>query len=289
MNAADLTFGVEIECTVPANVTIMMGGYHRGIQVPQLPVGWTAQYDGSIQAGRGRQGVEIVSPILKGEDGLRQMLFVLGWLRSIGAKVNTTCGFHVHVGFNAQQTTELGRVVSLVARHEKGLYAVTGTKSREEGNFCRPIKDAVDYASFKAGERRPRLPYTRYFTLNLANLAYGTKPTVEFRVFGSTLNDVKATGYVRLALAIVEKALKTNRTVAWDLVKNAGEARKFPNQGEGRYNTMKLIYGLGWKRGEQPVEYGSLGGDGIPTTEDIVKELYRLADKYDGRQPETQD
>lgn len=43
MQAADMTFGIEIECFLPNDVVaregIRVGGYHRGLQVPGLPAG----------------------------------------------------------------------------------------------------------------------------------------------------------------------------------------------------------------------------------------------------------
>ena len=41
--------------------------------------------------------MELVSPILQGEDGLKQLRLVMDRLRSLGISTNTTCGFHIHV------------------------------------------------------------------------------------------------------------------------------------------------------------------------------------------------
>ena len=69
MNANEMTFGVEFEVTVPMNLALAVGGYHRGLEVVGLPAGWNAQGDGSICADRDYRGVEIVSPVLRGADG----------------------------------------------------------------------------------------------------------------------------------------------------------------------------------------------------------------------------
>src|SRR4051812_4348780 len=92
VNANDLTFGIEIECYVPAelvaNGTIRVGNYHNGTQVDALPIGWNAQRDGSLRyVGPNKVGVEIVSPVLKGADGVAQVKLVCQWLQSIGATV----------------------------------------------------------------------------------------------------------------------------------------------------------------------------------------------------------
>ena len=66
MNANELTFGIEIETTMPNHSRVVAGAYHVGNQVSWLPLGWTAQHDSSIHAPAGRKGVEFVSPILRG-------------------------------------------------------------------------------------------------------------------------------------------------------------------------------------------------------------------------------
>ena len=44
MFAANLTFGVEIETSAPATLVsthgLVVGAYHKGVQVPYLPQGW---------------------------------------------------------------------------------------------------------------------------------------------------------------------------------------------------------------------------------------------------------
>src|SRR5262249_3394292 len=142
----ELTFGVEFEVTLPAGVCLV-GGYHNGIQVPQLPQGWRAERDGSIHTIRGRMAAEIVSPILKGVDGLRQIKAVCDWLNSVGARVNQSTGFHVHVGFNSVDVEGLRRLVNLVANFEKALFASTGTHNRETNRFCRPVQSDNRYIS----------------------------------------------------------------------------------------------------------------------------------------------
>ena len=53
MNASELTFGIEIETTVPKTTVrrerMTIGSYHCGEQVPYLPQGWTAERDSSLR------------------------------------------------------------------------------------------------------------------------------------------------------------------------------------------------------------------------------------------------
>src|SRR4051812_18406587 len=134
MNASEITFGIEIETTIPAG-SIPVGGYSNGLPIVALP-GWTAKHDGSIRRSRGRQGCEFVSPVLKGAEGIRQVNAAVAYIKSIGGRVNASCGVHVHVGFNKSDAVANEKLVTLVANFEKAIYATTGTRSREQGNYC---------------------------------------------------------------------------------------------------------------------------------------------------------
>jgi len=80
--AAELTFGIEIECFLPRG-SVRVGGYHRGARLGgDFPAGWNAQSDSSLHTTlRNYQAVEIVSPILKGADGLAQVRQVAAILK----------------------------------------------------------------------------------------------------------------------------------------------------------------------------------------------------------------
>ena len=211
MNANDLTFGIEIETIASDHAVrhdgLRIGSYKHGIQVPYLPTGWTAEADGSINNAGGGHKCEIVSPILRGEEGIAQAAEVLRMLEAKGHRVNASCGVHVHVGWRRDWPSEaLARLVTIVAYVEKGLYAITGSKSRERGTFCGGVRK---YGNDKTA--KPNLDRNRYHALNLTNLARGTKDTVEFRVFSGTTNTTKVVGWIQVCLGLVERALNGKR------------------------------------------------------------------------------
>ena len=144
MKTNEATFGIELETfvdeTTAAANGLNVGPYHRGIQVPYLPDGWTACRDASIEGGAGTLACEIVSPILQGADGLRQVVEVVKALRGKGHKVNATCGVHVHVGFATATDADLNRLIQTVSYLEKAIFATTGTKNRERGDFCKGLR-----------------------------------------------------------------------------------------------------------------------------------------------------
>jgi hypothetical protein len=276
----DLTFGVELEVTLPVGCC-PVGSYHHGLQVPDLPAGWKAERDSSIVAGPGFMAAEIVSPVLQGTAGLRQVQAVCDWLNRVGAKVNRSTGFHVHVGFDRADTSALRRLVSLVANFEKALYAATGTHSREEGSYCRSVQDDARYQRAFRDCLATSSYLARYHVLNLTNLLGYGKPTVEFRVFAGTTKATKAIGYVRLCLGIVEKALRMKKLPKWT-AKTPVETSPIHRSGEGQTALTRLFYGLGWTKGREEHTYGDLQAEELPSLEAIKKELMRLARKYDG-------
>lgn len=275
MNASDLTFGIELETTIPAGA-VRVGGYHSGNPVPGLPSGWEAKYDASIQATPGRSGCEFVSPVLKGAEGVRQVIEVIAQLNEMGAKVNASTGLHVHVGW-VGDSAALARLVTLVANFEKAIFAATGTKNRERGHWCGSLRRHGDRNRAAEASRR-----VRYHVLNLNNLATGRRQTVEFRAFSGTLNITKVLGYVRMCLGLVERALKTQRNTSFT-AKAPVATSPIHRNGEGHTELTRLFYQLGWTKGRSNHCFGDVTADGAPDHKTIKKELVRLAKKYDSQ------
>lgn len=279
MNANEMTFGIEIETIAPdsavQNDGLRIGPYRRGIQVPYLPEGWKAEADGSIDNSNGGHRCEIVSPILRGPEGLAQVAEVVRTLEAKGHRVNASTGVHCHVGFQRDWPSEaLARLVTIVAYVEKGLYAITGTKNRERGRYCGGVRK---YGNEK--DAKPNLDRNRYHALNLTNLAHGTKDTVEFRVFSGSLNAVKVIGWIQVCLGLVERALSAKRMPKWNPGPLKGGWKK---AGPGQSEAERLMGYLAWGAGYARIHGRQFGwiSDLIPQDE-VKAEFRRLAKKYD--------
>ena len=226
VDASALTFGIEIEGLLPDDIidreSIRIGSYHRGIQVPGLPDGWTAEDDASIGCRSGFTGLEIVSPILRGESGLRQVIEVCQKLRSWGWVMRSTCGLHIHVGTRVLGADALNRspeflrkVTALVMRNETGLFSATGTKTREHSGYsssarwelARVINRLTPDTAWRTGRGR---------TLNLQPLST-SKQTVEFRVFQAGIKVAKIATYVQICLGLVCKAYSMKRRAKFNI------------------------------------------------------------------------
>jgi len=283
MNAQDFTFGIEIETTFPQSEGLRVGAHGRGVQVPWLPEGWLADADPSIRATGSRRGVEFVSPVLKGAEGLRQAVEAVKEIKSRGGQVNSSCGMHVHVGFDKRDTKTLRRLIDTVANFEKAIFATTGTKNRELGIgsrfstcWCKSLKQ---YGSRQAFERRGSRD--RYHALNIAT----SKPTVEFRVFGATLNPEKLAAYVRMVVGICQKATNSKRSTGFHKTASSTRNRSRFTGGEGHAELVRMMYALGWrKNGASTAKMvGDIEGEGVPGMDTTKKELKRLAKKYDAQ------
>ncbi len=80
-----------------------------------------------------------MSPILKGIEGVRQVEEAIDKINERGGRVNASCGLHITVTWNGDAPA-LARLISLVANHERAIYASTGTRKREQMMYTKQIK-----------------------------------------------------------------------------------------------------------------------------------------------------
>lgn len=235
----NLTFGVEIETTIPSSSGVSVGSYSSGHVLPETApkfngTPWKGHEDGSIRVNTsGHRGCEFVSPILKGEAGLKHIVEFMKWLRSIGAKVNRSTGTHVHVGVksvigNADMETVLNWVVKvgeLGKKYSTGLYASTGTTRNlmSTTSYCVPLgdvaKDAFKFAKSTnckaSGLSKIKHDVRKYSMINFLNVG-GGKHTVEFRAFAGTTNTAKMLNHITSSMAIALLAKHNmNKSTVW--------------------------------------------------------------------------
>lgn len=184
---------------------------------------WKVTYDGSLRAEDG-EACEMVTPILTWAD-IETVQAVVRALRRAGAKVNETCGLHVHVGAAGMTAQTVRNLVNNVASHEDLLYKALAVHENRK-RYCRPtnenflrklnqIKPATleDLGEIWYGTRRfPTCHYheTRYTICNLHALF--TKGTIEFRIFNGTLHAGEVKTAMQLACALVAHAKAAKRT-----------------------------------------------------------------------------
>lgn len=306
ISADHLTFGIEVECCIKNPSPILVGGYHHGYELRSSQLGseyapldgWNTQNDASISPPVGHFGCEFVSPVLTGREGLTNAFEAVKCIKeTVKGKVNSSCGVHVHVGFPGD-VKALKRLVHLVACHQKALYAITGTPRRQTSRWCQGIKD--DYTpeiEFIESRYHRGLSCSvpgaddRYKILNLQHILSGRRKTVEFRQFSESNNPKKIVAWVRLCLALVERALNGKKPVKWDS-KDFKVVDIGCKKGDGFKSFKLLCYKIGWVRGRcyETVNgeriHRTYGGSmdnipGLPTMWDDRSVLKNLCNKYD--------
>lgn len=240
----DQNFGIEIEMTglTRNSAAKVIAGYfntnaqHVGGSYDTYSIRdgenrqWKVMSDASIHC-VARNGdvasrlysVEVVSPICKYED-IETIQEIIRKLRGAGAKVNSSCGIHVHVDASKHTPKTLRNIVNIIASKEDLLYKTlqinvarehycrkTDTRFLEELNSRRPSTMRELNHLWYNGRDRSDFHYddTRYHGLNLHSV-FG-KGTIEFRLFNSTLHAGEVKSYIQLCLAISHQALAQKR------------------------------------------------------------------------------
>jgi hypothetical protein len=299
IDANELTFGVECETAAPTILTrdpagrLEIGPHHAGIQIPYLPSGWKAEDDGSIStSGYSVPMVkcEITSPVLHGAPGIKNVIDAMIKITQKGHAVNKSCGVHIHIGWKEEWPNsgdEIKRLIGITAYCERGLYAITGTKKREQGSFCHSIRayGNPDSATRHSGD-------DRYHILNLTNVTRrnARQRTVEFRCFSGSTSPVKIAGWIQVCLGIVQRAVNCKRVPVWNPKPPTGGWMK---DGPGESECERLIGYLAWgevyARINNGIQYGWIADPNDLSQEKVKEEFRRLAKQYDTgeRQPQT--
>lgn len=234
----NLTFGIEIETirqtreNVANAIQSVVGGTtrHEGLSYDAWTVtdskgrNWKVVMDASLNAERAYQA-EIVSPILKPED-LDELQQIVRAVRAAGAKVDDSCGIHIHIGASAFNPHAITNLVKMVNKQENLIYAALKVAPMRKATFAKPINpsflhkletqrphsmDALNIAWYGNLNRNPQhYDQTRYYSLNLHNVWY--RGTIEFRLFNSTLHAGKVKAYVQFCMALATKAIEARST-----------------------------------------------------------------------------
>lgn len=181
--AQNFTFGVEIECLIPSNVSICQKMTEAGIinhnnyyhyNHDDSATSYKYMYDGSVKSSRSdRNGGEIVSPVLRDYNTLEKVCKVLN---ENGCKINKTCGLHVHIGV-ADLTEEQYCNIFKNYYYMQNLINQIFAESRRENRFCKNLPQGILNCN-----TRTRIKYylgDRYYKVN--PMAYDRHKTIEFR------------------------------------------------------------------------------------------------------------
>lgn len=258
---AALTFGIEIETVGQTRPVVcdaiksVVGGRieHTGGYYDVYTVvaddgrKWKAMTDASLSASTTYQA-EVVSPILHYGDIETVQNVVRAIRTQAHARVDSSCGIHIHVGSRSFSPNALRNLVKIVNKQEALIEHALGTSNRSR--WCRSIDSAflarieaqrpsnlddINAAWYGYHNYHPtHYDQTRYHGLNLHNVWF--RGTVEFRWFAGTLHAGKVKAYIQFILALCNKAIKA---------RSASAKKRTLNTATAKYDFRVFLLNLG--------------------------------------------
>jgi len=213
--AMPYTLGVEIECynvnrtqffnlVAENGLNVIEESYNHNTKNHYKIVG-----DSSI---RGENGLECVSPVLKGKSGLTSLKKVCNALRDSGAQVNRSTGLHVHVGLQNIKFEQYKNIFINYYFLESAIDKFMSASRRYSDNsYCKSVRRA-NLNELQTSYDKETLAHTlfndRYCKLN--PVSYLRHNTIEFRQHQGTTDYEKIEMWVKFICKLV-KWSKNNR------------------------------------------------------------------------------
>ena len=236
-------FGIEIETigkgreAVARAIQTVVGGtvrYAGGtldaweVEDSQARV-WQVMKDGSLNA-PGHLQAEIASPIL-GYADLPVLQEAVRAVRAAGARVDESCGIHVHVDAAPFTGKTLGNLAKIVFKQDALIEKALGIAESRRRRFAKPVaremiekiqakkpKAVADLKVIWYGRNETGFTHydpSRYHGLNLHNLWYRpASASIEFRWFNGSLHAGEIRANIVFCLALCAKALASRSAQA---------------------------------------------------------------------------
>lgn len=199
---------------------------------------WTVERDSSVNYINGGEQCEFVTPKCVYDD-IPTVQECIRALRRAGAKVDSSCGIHIHVDGANHTAQSLKNLIFTFRAKEDLIFKAVGTRRSRLGRWCKPIDDYLIhevkkikkldeyalkdtwYSTYGYGDPTDcHYNSSRYHALNLHSMWY--RGTVEFRLFESTLHAGEVRAYINLCLAMSAQAINSKRASA-DVLENGND------------------------------------------------------------------
>lgn len=222
----DMTFGVEIEFLRKNDVSkAMIIRKLREVGIEAREEGynhdtrtyWKLISDSSVRTHNNTHSGsnEIVSPILKGVEGLKQVEKVGKVLDALSSLVNKTCGLHIHHGLNnftVEEATNIMKKTVLIYKRYQGYFNAMLPKSRRNAYYARTFTTS-DIRSMK----RYGINGSDSHRQKVVNVtAYWRHKTVEFRQHSGTIDFTKIVNWIKITQMILKKAIEMPSNDIWE-------------------------------------------------------------------------
>lgn len=192
---------------------------------------WKIETDNTINTRKKKQhGIELVSPILRGEKGYQRLQSVVAVVCSTDQVLtNDSCGYHVHFDLANVKFHGLKRICQNWIKYEDAIDLFLSQGRRDSQNeHCLNVCDSSELSGKTNKEanlilkRKATLKglcnamnghpagRNRYYKLNLQNLRKTPNPrnTIEFRGQGGTLDQLEIENWIRFLNAFIDASIK---------------------------------------------------------------------------------
>lgn len=227
------TFGVEIECDCRRN-NIYDAAENTGFQFQYQHYNHVDGHDFfkfvSDASLSGASPIECVSPVLSGTEGRNRLKIACDTLVQAGARVNRSCGLHVHIGAASLTGEQYANVFVNYAMLESIIDGFM-PRSRHDNRYAKALRGVV--ASLKNCHTveavKSAMHRDRYYKVNC--VSYDRHRTIEFRQHAGSVNYTKIKNWVMFCGKLVEWS-KTHRL---DVPVESIDAVEFLSQAEKRF------------------------------------------------------
>lgn len=211
------------------NSTYAGGAYRAYISRDAAGRKWMVERDSSIHIDGGEQ-CEFVTPKCTYDD-IPTVQECIRALRKAGAKVNSSCGIHIHVDGANHTAQSLKNLAFTFRAKEDLIFKAVKTQPRRLEQWCKPIDDrlinnikqiknltdealrATWYTTYAPSQNQSHhYNHSRYHALNFHSVWY--RGTIEFRLFEATLHAGEVRAYINLCLAMSAAAINAKRASA---------------------------------------------------------------------------
>lgn len=202
------TFGVEIECVHANRAALIEAGRTNGVDIHSEGYNHTdnKKYfkivsDASV--GGDVDPNEVVSPVLNGNiNGMETLKNAIKSLDAVGARVNSTCGLHVHIGA-AKLTGE--QYVNVFKNYQKLERLIDSFMAPSRRGNCRWAASLLDkdFSNCRGNYdiRRNVFYGDRYYKVNAESFA--RHKTIEFRQHQGSTSFEKISMWVKFCAKLV--------------------------------------------------------------------------------------
>ena len=228
-----LTFGVEIECYNFTRQSLIEKGADKGLQVRSEGYNhednshyYKIVSDGSLT---GENSNEVVSPVLKGTKVKSSLKAICDALADCNARVNRSCGLHVHIGAANMSDEHYCRIVRNYQALEMVIDSFMAYSRRGDNNRYSQTLRGIDFSDCTTKrDIASAMNYDRYYKVNA--IAYDRHKTIEFRQHQGTTDYEKISNWILFLAKLVEYSEKKEITTC-----NSIEEIPFLKESEKRF------------------------------------------------------